>query len=100
VAQSSLFTEESQTYIMPVLILLIRLQGASIASYGYHMNQQLFPILIRGRAFGITHLVSRPFGGLATILVEYTDKPMVFALVFSLTSMLVMNRIKVIDGYD
>lgn len=74
ISQSSLFENSPQikTILVPILILIIKLQVASIQNFGYHVNQQLFPILIRGRAMGITNFVSRPFAGLATVVTEYT----------------------------
>jgi hypothetical protein len=58
----------------------------------------LYPVLIRGQAFAYTTFASRPFSGLAVVLTEYTDKPMAFVLVFSASSLLVLNKFKEFDG--
>jgi len=70
-------------YIIPALLMVIHLQGASIAQYSYHLGVYLFPPLLRGQAFGISNFISRPFGGLSTIIPEYTDDPLIFIFLFS-----------------
>ena len=57
-------------------------------------------MLVRGKAYGITNFVSRPFAALATILVEYTKNPMVYVVVFSLASTFSLQMIKEINDDD
>lgn len=56
----------------------------SIQNYRYHISQYLFPVLVRGQAYGILNGVARPFSALATIVTEYASEPAVFMLVASL----------------
>ena len=86
--------------LVPILIMIVKLQVTSIQNFGYHVNQQLFPILIRGRAMGITNFVSRPFAGLATLLTEYTKHPSIFIIIFGSSSLFVMNMITEVDAGD
>ena len=75
-----LFTETSmfkvdhsmQTTVVASLIFVIGLCSRSTQNYGYHINTELFPVMMRGQACGILNLVSRPFASAATIIVEYT----------------------------
>ena len=83
---------------MPIMILLVRLQVTSIHNFGYHINQQLFPILIRGRAMGITNFVARPITGIATVVTEYTKQPLIYIIVFGSSSIFAVNLITEVDG--
>ena len=57
-------------------------------------------MLVRGKAYGITNFVSRPFGALATILVEYTKNPMIYVVVFSAASTFSLQMINEINDED
>lgn len=83
-----------QTLILPIIILAIRLNCGAVQSYRYHLGQLLFPVMMRGKAFGICNFVCRPFASVATIVVEYTTQPFVFILPMSLLCMLVVNNIQ------
>jgi len=72
----------------------------SIQNYSYHINQQVFPILVRGRAYGITNFVSRPITGLSPIVTEYTDKPLAFIVVFASISLFTLRNIKILVNDD
>lgn len=98
VTHTGLFSEKALTIIVPINIMLLRLNCTSIQNFSYHVNQMLYPVLIRGKAFAYTTFASRPFGGLAIVLTEYTDKPMVFVLVFSASTLLVINKFKEFDS--
>ena len=76
-------SEASQNAIIPILLFLIRLQIGSIQNYRYHISQYLFPILVRGHAYGILNGVARPFSALAAIVTEYASEPAIFMLLAS-----------------
>ena len=59
------------------------MQINAILAYSYHVNQFLFPVLMRGAAYSMTNFVSRPVIGLATFITEYTNNPMLLVAVFS-----------------
>ena len=63
---------ETTTLLMPVLLMLTKLQVSGMQNYGYHLVQYLFPVLIRGQIFGIANFFSRPFAAVSTIVSEYT----------------------------
>jgi len=63
---------KAQLIIIPLLLFLIRLNTGSIQNYGYHLNQVLFPVMMRGQSSGVINFVSRPFASIANIIVEYT----------------------------
>jgi len=69
----------------------------SVQNYGYHINTLLFPVSMRGQAFGITNLISRPFASLSTVVVEYTKYPMHFILPMAIISSFAVKGIKVVD---
>jgi len=79
-----------QSTILPFMILVIKLSVTGIQNYGYHINTSLFPVLLRGRAMGITNFVSRPFAGMATIVTEYTDSPLNYILGFAISALFVI----------
>ena len=56
---------------------------AAILAYSYHVNQYLFPTLLRGAAYTMTNFVSRPVIGLGTFITEYTSNPMLIVTVLS-----------------
>lgn len=74
------------TLSVPLLIFIIRLHVVGIQNYQYHANQILFPVDMRGEAFGLVNFVARPFAAFSTILCEYTSSPLSFVLVLSLLS--------------
>lgn len=80
--------------LFPIMLTLTRLQVASIQNFGYHINQFLFPVMIRGQAYGTINFISRPFAAFATILVEYTTSPMLYILIFSCASLFFINLIE------
>ena len=75
------------------MILLVRLHVSSIYNFGFQYTQELFPILIRGRAMGIVNGVSRPITGLSTVVTEYTKQPLTFIIVFGTSSLFAINLI-------
>lgn len=46
---------------------------------------------------GVTNFVSRPFAGLATMVTEYTDQPLMLVILFGSSSLFVLDSIKEID---
>ena len=58
--------------LIPLFIVIIRMNSSSVLNFGYHINSYLFPVLLRGNVYAITNSVSRPFNAVATITVEYT----------------------------
>lgn len=89
--------EYFMTYEIAVMIFIMRLHVCSIQNFGYHVNQLLFPVLVRGRAYGITNFVSRPFAALSTLVTEYTKDPLYYVLLFSFFSIFSIKYIKEID---
>lgn len=61
------------------------------------MIQILFPVMIRGRAYGITTFVARSVSSTSTIFVEYTDHPLYFVIPFTLVVKMFINLIKEVD---
>jgi hypothetical protein len=61
--------------LIPIIVLLLRLNTASIQNYGYQINQTLFPVMVRAQVMGVCNLVSRPLSAMATIVNEYTSTP-------------------------
>ena len=98
ITHSGLISDQILTFIVPINIMLMRLNCTSVQNFSYHVNQILYPVLIRGKAFAYTTFASRPFGGLSIVLTEYTDKPMVFVLVYAASSLLVINKFKEYEG--
>ena len=86
-----------QASIIPILLLLIRMNVGSIQNYGYHINQLLFPIMMRGPSYGITNFVSRPFASIATIVVEYTKHPLLFIVPLILIALMSVDQIREVD---
>lgn len=74
------------TASVPLLIFIIRLHVVGIQNYQYHANQILFPVDMRGEAFGLVNFVARPFTAFSTILCEYTSSPLSFVLILSVLS--------------
>jgi hypothetical protein len=69
----NLVEEKTNLLLLPIMIALMRLQADCVGNFGYHINQALFPVLVRGQAYGIVNFFSRPFAAGGTILVEYTS---------------------------
>lgn len=86
-----------QAAIIPILLLMIRMNVGSIQNYGYHINQLLFPVMMRGQSYGITNFVSRPFASIATIVVEYTKHPLNFIVPLILCGLLTVDQIREVD---
>lgn len=82
---------------VPLLYLAIRINVGGISNYGYHMNQLLFPVMMRGQSYGLTNFISRPFASLATILVEYTSHPLYLVLPLVLLSYFCVQLLHEID---
>lgn len=83
--------------VVPILLLMIRMNIGSIQNYGYHINQLLFPVMMRGQSYGITNFVSRPFASVATIVVEYTHHPLLFILPLACFANMSINQIREVD---
>jgi len=73
---------QEQAWVLPIILMMLRLQVTSVRNYGYHINQYLFPVLVRGQVYGYVNFISRPFAALATVLTEYTSEPILFVLFF------------------
>lgn len=84
-------------WTVPLLVFLIRLNIVSIQNYQYQANQLLFPVEMRGEAFGLVNFLSRPFAAFSTIIVEYTSSPLSFVLVLGLLSTQAVHRMKEIN---
>ena len=80
--------KEIYIILLPFMIGLVFLQVVSISNYGYHINQALFPVLVRGQSYGVVNFVSRPFAAGGTILTEYTSEPINFVVLFSFLMLL------------
>lgn len=52
---------------------------------------------MRGSSYGITNFVSRPFASLATIVVEYTNDPLLFVLPLALLALYGVDNIREVD---
>ena len=63
----------------------------SIQNYRYHISQYLFPVLVRGHAYGILNGVARPFSALAAIVTEYASDPAIFMLIASVLILIVAS---------
>ena len=63
---------------------MLRLNMGTLQSFGYHINQLLFPTEYRSLASGTMNFIGRMFQASAVILVEYTSQPVMFALLLSL----------------
>lgn len=61
----------SETAIVPILIFTIRLFVKGAFGMGYYCNVELFPVLMRSKAFSVTNVLSRSATTAAPILVEY-----------------------------
>lgn len=61
------------------------------------MNQLLFPVMMRGRSYGITNFVARIVTSTATIIVEYTNHPLFFVLPMSFIAQYTMSLIRQVD---
>jgi hypothetical protein len=57
----------------------------------------LFPVLVRGEAYGIVNFICRPFSALATLVTEYTTQPCNYILGFAVASMFSIYLITEID---
>lgn len=86
----AIYNHENVELYLPFITFAACLQIAAIQDYGYHINQWLFPVLVRGQAYGYVNFVSRPFGFFAAMLAEYTDNPMIYVLVFSFSAFFVV----------
>lgn len=53
--------------------------------------------MMRGRSYGITNFVSRPFASMATIVVEYTNNPLFFVLPLALLAQWGIELIREVD---
>lgn len=86
--------EYGSLIIIPSLLLAIRLQSSSLSNYGYVLNCELFPVLVRSQVFGISNLVSRPFSAVSTIVTEYTKQPLIYCILVSLVSFFFIRIIR------
>lgn len=86
-----------QASLIPILLLMIRMNVGSIQNYGYHINQLLFPVMMRGQSYGITNFISRPFASIATIVVEYTKYPLLFVVPLVLLAIACIQQIREVD---
>lgn len=91
------FYPNIQASLVPILLLLIRMNVGSIQNYGYHINQLLFPVMMRGQSYGITNFVSRPFASIATIVVEYTLHPLLFIVPLVFIALMCIDQINEVD---
>lgn len=73
--------------LIPLLVGLTRMQINALLCYSYHVNQYLFPTLLRGAAYSMTNFVSRPVIGVGTFISEYTSNPMILVCGFSLLNL-------------
>ena len=76
--------QEPYPMFVPFGILVLRLNMGTIANFGYHINQVLFPTEYRSLASGTMNFVGRSIGATSVILVEYTTQPVMFVLVICL----------------
>lgn len=85
-----IYNTENVHIYLPFILFATYLQISAIQDFGYHINQYLFPVLVRGQAYGYVNFISRPFGGVAAVLAEYTDDPLIYVLLFSLSAFFVV----------
>jgi len=87
-------TDQQVLYFLPIVLVILRLQVCTVQNFGYHVNQFLFPVLVRGQAYGIVNFVSRPFASIAAIITEYVTNPVVYMAVFSFITIFVIFLIQ------
>lgn len=72
--------------LIPVTIILIRLNIASLAYFLYLCNSYFFPITLRGTVLGLSNFIARPFAGVSTVLAEYTSNSPLIILFAAIVS--------------
>ena len=70
-------------FLIPIIVGFTRLQTKALFAYSYHVNQFLFPTLMKGTAFSMTNFVSRPLIGMATFISEYTSNPIMLVTILT-----------------
>lgn len=75
-----IFLQDLHPIIVPIGIVFLRLQMASLQNYGNHINLLLFPAEYRSLASGTMNFIGRGFKAFAVIFVEYTNQPVVYVL--------------------
>ena len=96
--ETEVVPDHSFPIFIVIMVFLIKVHVIGIQNYSYFVNQQLFPVLVRGRAYGVTNFVSRPITGIAPILTEYTSKPLYFVCGFSFVSVFTIPLLKILES--
>lgn len=86
-----------QNIAVPIIYVVIIINVRSIQNYVYHMIQYLFPVMMRGRAYGIANFVARTVSSTSTIFVEYTDHPLYFVIPFTFLVNMIINLLREVD---
>lgn len=68
-------TQAMAPTLIPIALILLRLNVGGLFNYSYHYNSKLFPILVKGAVFAITNSVARPSQAAATMVAEYVEEP-------------------------
>jgi len=72
--------------LLPVCLVLMRLNVGGLFNYNYHYNSKLFPVLAKGAVFAVANSIARPSQALATMAAEYVHEPIFLILTVSIVS--------------
>jgi len=81
-----MITQAVLPVLLPVFLVLMRMNISGLFSYNYHYNSKLFPVLVKGAVFAISNSIARPSQALATMIAEYAREPVILILIVSLVS--------------
>jgi hypothetical protein len=68
IALDEALSEKTKQIVIPIVLVILYLQCSTLQNYGYHAISALFPVKVKGQAYGYVNFVTRPFSALAPIL--------------------------------
>ena len=68
IALDETLSEKMKQTVIPIGLVILYLQCSTLQNYGYHAISALFPVKVKGQAYGYVNFVTRPFSALAPIL--------------------------------
>jgi hypothetical protein len=86
--------------MIPVTLMLMRLNVGGLLNYQYYSSSKLFPVLVKGAVFAVSNSVARPFQAMATITAEYISNPAYLIIGFCCLTLLITTLIKETDIDD
>ena len=75
--------------LLPIPLILMRMNIGGLYNYSYQYNSMLFPLLVKGAVFAMANSFARPSQAMATMVAEYIHEPIFLILTVSIISIFV-----------